>query len=92
MTESALTSGFIHLFKNNKSALPAHFQTSAQVAQYIALVLLTKELNGKSIYVEEGKAWDFEAGLAREMPQWLGNEPTKLSDDNSKFIESLGGI
>lgn len=92
MTESALTAGFIHLFRDNTSAFPAHYQTSEDVACHIVLVMLTRDMNGKSVYVEEGRGWDFEDGLAREMPHWLGEEPTRLSDENLKFIESLGGI
>ena len=104
MTETPMTSatGLIDLFKNrpemtsvNTSAsasLPSHYQSSAAVAEHIAAIILAEHLNGTSIYVEEGKGWDLEEGLAREMPQWLGEEPTRLSNDNLKFLQSLGGI
>lgn len=92
MTESAMTAPFIDLFRNNKSRFPAHYQTSDDVARHLAAVMLAKGLNGRSIYVEEGRGWDFEEGLSREMPRWLGEEPTRLSDENLRFIESLGGI
>ena len=92
MTESAMTASFIDCFRNNKSSQLAHYQTSEDVAIHIVSLLLTKDLNGKSIYVEKGRGWEFEDGLAREMPRWLGEEPTRLSNDNLKFIGMLGGF
>ncbi|RFU72188.1 transcription factor iiib 90 kda subunit [Trichoderma arundinaceum] len=98
MTESPITStgGLICAFKGrspeSSAQLPSHYQSSAAVAGHIASVMLAKGLNGKSIYVEEGKGWDFEDGLAREMPRWLGEEPTRWSDENLTFLESLGSL
>lgn len=108
MTETPMTSanGFIELFKRNRpgatateggaagtrTALPSHYQSATAVAEHIVAVLLTEGLNGRSIYVEEGKGWDFEEGLAREMPRWLGEEPTRLSDENLRFFASLGAM
>ena len=97
MTDSPLTtaSGLIALFKNRSAesqrALPSHYQSSMAVAEHIATVMLSKELNGKSIYVEEGKGWDFEDGLEREMPRWLGEEPTRFSNENLAFFSSFSG-
>lgn len=98
MTESPMTSssGLIDLFKNrnaeSSAKLPSHYQSSLAVAEHIASVMLSPGLNGRSIYVEEGKGWDFEQGLLREMPQWLGEEPTRWSNENLEFLaHSLGG-
>ncbi|KEF52478.1 uncharacterized protein A1O9_11320 [Exophiala aquamarina CBS 119918] len=73
------------------TSLPSHYQSSTAVAEHVATIMLMESLNGASIYVEEGKGWEFEVGMAREMPRWLGEEPTRLSDENLRFLESLGG-
>lgn len=97
MTESPMTSGsgLIEAFKNrtpeSRAALPSHYQSSMAVAEHIASVMLQEGLNGKSIYVEEGKGWDFEDGLLREMPRWLGEEPTRWSDENLAFLGHIFG-
>ncbi|OQV06979.1 hypothetical protein CLAIMM_11475 [Cladophialophora immunda] len=73
MTDTPMTSGsgLIDLFKHrtqeDQAKLPSHYQSANAVAEHIAAILLTDGLNGKSIYVEEGKGWDFEDGLFREM-------------------------
>ncbi|KEF51971.1 uncharacterized protein A1O9_11961 [Exophiala aquamarina CBS 119918] len=98
MTDSPMTSstGLIDLFKNRSSEsnanLLSHYQTSTAVAQHIASFMVLAGLNGKSIYVEERKGWDFEEGLAREMPNWLGDGADKWSNENLKFLaNSFGG-
>lgn len=35
------------------------------------------QLNGKSMYVEGGQAWEIEANINRLEPQWLGEEPSR---------------
>ncbi len=42
--------------------------------------------------MESGKGWEFKDGLLREMPRWLGEEPTRMSAENIEFISGLGGI
>ncbi|RVX71651.1 hypothetical protein B0A52_03835 [Exophiala mesophila] len=97
MTETPMTSdgGLIDLFKNrsqeSQAELPSHYQSSAVVAEHVVSVMVSEGLNGKSIYIEEGKGWDFEDGLIREMPRWLGEEPTRLSNDNLAFLASKFG-
>lgn len=97
MTESPMTtaSGLIDLFKNrtpqSQAESPSHYQSSMAVAEHITSVILSEGLNGKSIYVEEGKGWDFEDGLIREMPRWLGEEPTRWSNDNLAFLSNRLG-
>ncbi|KAK5052112.1 hypothetical protein LTR84_002916 [Exophiala bonariae] len=97
MTDTPMTaaSGMITLFKDRtvpaRSNLPSHHQSSVAVAEQIASVMVSDFLNGKSIYVEEAKAWEFEDGLLREMPRWLGNEPTQWSNDNLTFLAKAFG-
>jgi NAD(P)-dependent dehydrogenase (short-subunit alcohol dehydrogenase family) len=98
MTDTPMTaaSGMISLFKDRtpqeRAELPSHHQSSAAVAEHIAAVMLSETLYGKSIYAEEGKGWEFEDGLIREMPRWLGEEPTRWSNDNLAFLaHTFGG-
>ncbi len=93
MTESAMTAQLIPKFRAGaSSAAAAHHQTAMQVAEHIASVIANDELIGKSLYIESGKGWEFEDGLLREMPRWLGEEPTRMSAENIEFISGLGGI
>lgn len=98
MTESPMTSasGLIDLFKNRTPAsiaeLPSHYQSPEAVAGHIVAVIMARGVNGKSIYVEEGQGWEFEDGLARDMPRWLGEQPTQWSNENLRFLESLEAL
>ncbi|KAL4751779.1 hypothetical protein BDW72DRAFT_202838 [Aspergillus terricola var. indicus] len=47
------------------------------VARVTAAVLGDATLNGTSMYVEGGRAWEIEANLDRLEPAWLGEEPSK---------------
>ncbi|KAL4973716.1 hypothetical protein BDW66DRAFT_153578 [Aspergillus desertorum] len=47
------------------------------VARITAAVLGDATLNGTSMYVEGGRAWEIEANLDRLEPVWLGEEPSK---------------
>jgi NAD(P)-dependent dehydrogenase (short-subunit alcohol dehydrogenase family) len=98
MTDTPMTaaSGMISLFKDRppqeRAELPSHHQSSAAVAEHITSVMLAGTLYGKSIYIEEARGWEFEDGLIREMPRWLGEEPTRWSNDNLAFLaHTFGG-
>ena len=54
--------------------------------------MMLSDLNGKSLYVEGGKAWEFEDGLQNDMEAWLSEEPTRYLRENREFIKNLGGI
>ena len=58
-----------------RAGLPAN--TPLDVAKVMAGVLCKEELNGKSMYVEGGRAWEIEENLDRLEPQWLGEEPSQ---------------
>ncbi|KAL2814686.1 hypothetical protein BDW59DRAFT_176387 [Aspergillus cavernicola] len=47
------------------------------VAMVTARVLGDASLNGKSMYVEGGRAWEIEANIDRLEPQWLGEGPSE---------------
>lgn len=39
-------------------------------------MLADPALNGASLYIEGGRAWETEAGYDRTQPQWMGEEQT----------------
>ncbi|KAE8312872.1 hypothetical protein BDV41DRAFT_538282 [Aspergillus transmontanensis] len=51
--------------------------TPQEVALVSAGVLANDSLNGTSMYVEGGRAWEIEANIDRLEPEWLGEEPSK---------------
>lgn len=58
-----------------KEGLPV--STPQEVALVSAGVLANDSLNGTSMYVEGGRAWEIEANIDRLEPEWLGEEPSK---------------
>ncbi|KAL4927996.1 putative 3-hydroxyacyl-CoA dehydrogenase [Aspergillus undulatus] len=58
-----------------KAGLPVN--SPMDVAMVIGKVLGDTELNGTSMYVEGGRAWEIEANIDRLEPQWLGEEPSR---------------
>lgn len=58
-----------------KAGLPVN--RPLDVAKVMARVLGDKELNGKSMFVEGGRAWEIEANIDRLQPQWLGEENSR---------------
>ncbi|CEL09220.1 hypothetical protein ASPCAL12359 [Aspergillus calidoustus] len=51
--------------------------TPLDVGKVIAAVMGDDGLNGASMYVEGGRAWEIERNLDRLEPQWLGEEPAR---------------
>lgn len=58
-----------------KANLPCN--SPADVGYIIAGVVADPSLNGTSMYVEGGRAWEIEANLDRLEPEWLGEEPSR---------------
>lgn len=50
-------------------------------------VLVDDSLNGTSMYVEGGRAWEIEANLDRLEPQWLGEVPAKTLAQGQKVLK-----
>lgn len=73
MTSTRLVSGVIDAWL--AAGLPAN--SPLDVAKVTAGVLCQHGMNGKSMYVEGGRAWEIEDNLDRLEPQWLGEEPSK---------------
>ena len=73
MTVTQLVKGIKDAWE--KAGLPAN--TPLDVARVTAGALMEKDLNGKSMYVAGGRAYEIEDNLDRLEPQWLGEEPSR---------------
>jgi NAD(P)-dependent dehydrogenase (short-subunit alcohol dehydrogenase family) len=49
---------------------------AGDVAKVVLEFAVSASRNGQAVYVEGGRSWEFEEGLWRTMPLWLGEEPT----------------
>ena len=70
MTRTRLAQGMEQAWA--KAQLPSN--EPVDVAAVIAGVMVDSTLNGASLYVESGRAWDVEPGIDDTMPIWLGEE------------------
>ncbi|PYH95059.1 NAD(P)-binding protein [Aspergillus ellipticus CBS 707.79] len=68
-----------------KEGLPV--STSDEVAQVTAGVLVDNTLNGTSMYVEGGRAWEIEANIERLEAQWLGEIPWQTLAQGQKLLK-----
>ncbi len=97
MTQSAMTEHLTPRFQAAERSAEnmgkhGYWQTSEQVAEVTAHLMVEGGIHGKSVYVEAGKGWEFETGLKEHMEVWLGTEPTTMLRSNVEFIQGLGGI
>ncbi|KAI9042453.1 putative 3-hydroxyacyl-CoA dehydrogenase [Aspergillus affinis] len=67
-----------------KEGLPV--STPQEVAEVSASVLADDSLNGTSMYVEGGRAWEIEANLDRLECEWLGEEPSRVLARGQKVL------
>ena len=81
LTESPITQSDVEEVRQNGFS-----QTADDCARFYLGVANNPSMNGKSIYVEAGKGWEFEDSLWKTMPQWLGEEPTKILRENLKTM------
>ncbi|BCS23771.1 uncharacterized protein APUU_40215S [Aspergillus puulaauensis] len=72
-----------------KAGLPVN--RPLDVAKVMARVLGDKELNGKSMFVEGGRAWEIEANIDRLQPQWLGEENSRTLRRGQQVLGSGEG-
>lgn len=68
-----------------KAGLPAN--EAEDVARVIVGVLSDSSVNGGTMYIEGGRAWNVEAGLTKLRPQWIGE---KQASDLDKGTEIMG--
>lgn len=72
MTTTGMVKGIQNSWLN--AGLPVN--SPLDVAVITAGLLADSQLNGKTMYVEGGRAWEIEDNLDRLEPQWLGEEPS----------------
>ena len=82
MTETAMVAGIEEGW--HKANLPVN--RPLDVAKVIAGVVSARELNGVSMYVEGGRAWEIERNLDRLQPQWLGEEASRLLEKGQAVL------
>lgn len=83
-TDTAMIASFVAAWK--KANLPLN--SSADVASTIVSLATDGASNGKSIYVEGGRAWDVEEGITRLAPQWLGQAQYDSLEKGQEFFGS----
>ena len=69
-----------------KAGLPAN--TPEDIAAVIVGILANSKVNGGTMYVEGGRAWNIELGLMALRPQWIGE---KQASDLDKGTALMGG-
>lgn len=84
MTKTRLTAAIEPVWEQNK--LPAN--TAEDVARVILGVLSEGKVNGATMYIEGGRAWNVEAGLMDLRPKWIGE---KQAADLNKGTSLMGG-
>lgn len=60
----------VHIFHEHKIPL----NTPDDVAAFTQYVAASEKVNGQNVYIGGGRGFDIEDGLARTMPEWLGQE------------------
>ncbi|PYI00687.1 NAD(P)-binding protein [Aspergillus sclerotiicarbonarius CBS 121057] len=61
--------------------------SATEVAQVTAGVLADDTLNGTSMYVKGGRAWEMEENITRLEPQWLGEAPSETLARGQKVLK-----
>ena len=69
-----------------KAKLPLN--APLDVAKVLTGVIGDTSLNGKSMYVEGGRAWEFEDNLTRLEPHWLGEQPSQTLAQSKQVIQN----
>ncbi|KAL2010765.1 hypothetical protein VTN00DRAFT_6572 [Thermoascus crustaceus] len=84
MTDTAIVRGIEKAWK--AANLPVN--TPLHVARVVGGVVCQKGLNGKSMYVEGGRAWEIEDNIDRLEPQWLGEEASRTLQKGQEVLGS----
>lgn len=84
MTDTAIVRGIEKAWK--AANLPVN--TPLHVARVVGGVVCQKGLNGKSMYVEGGRAWEIEDNIDRLEPQWLGEEASRSLQRGQEILGS----
>ncbi len=84
VTDTPMTEGIAVLFQRDG----LFCQTPDDVARMVVGLQVRDDLNGKGVYVEGGKGFEFEEGFYREQPAWLGEEATRMMRANAEAVNS----
>lgn len=60
--------------------------TPEDVAKVIVGVLSEGKVNGGTMYIEGGRAWDVEAGITELRPKWIGEKQTADLDRGTALM------
>lgn len=82
VTDTPMAAGVARTFRENG----LYVQSAESVAKIIIGLITAREMVGKAVYVEGSDAWEFEDGLYREQPRWLGEEPTRRLKLNAEAV------
>lgn len=77
-----MTDGIVSAW--SEAGLPSN--TPEDVAQVIVGVLCDSKLNGGTMYIEGGRAWNIEAGLMKLKPQWIGEKQNADLDAGTRLM------
>ena len=82
MTKTRLVAGIESAWSD--AGLPSN--APKDVARVIVGVLTDSSLNGGSLYIEGGRAWNVEAGLMELRPQWIGEKQARDLDTGTALM------
>lgn len=82
MTRTRLVSGIASTW--DAAGLPAN--EPEDIARVILGVASDSKVNGATMYVEGGRAWNVEAGLLETRPQWLGERQARQLDEGTRLM------
>ncbi|KAI7328413.1 putative 3-hydroxyacyl-CoA dehydrogenase [Hortaea werneckii] len=82
MTRTRLVAGIEDEWQ--KAGLPSN--APEDVASVIAGVVADGQVNGGTMYIEGGRAWNVEAGLLKTRPEWLGAKQTADLDTGTALM------
>ena len=82
MTKTRLVAGIESTWE--QAGLPSN--TAEDVAKVIVDVLSDSSLNGGTMYVEGGPAWNVETGLTKLRPQWIGEKQASDLDRGTALM------
>jgi len=68
----------------DKAGLPSN--QPDDVARVIIGVLAEGKVNGGTMYIEGGRAWNVEQGLLKTRPEWLGEKQAKDLDQGTELM------
>ncbi|KAF1984826.1 putative 3-hydroxyacyl-CoA dehydrogenase [Aulographum hederae CBS 113979] len=82
VTDTKMAKDIIDVYKKNDCAV----NSAELVAEHIVSLLADEGSNGKAVFVEGGKGWEFQQRLDETMKVWLGKEAVESLARSSGII------